>query len=352
MLVLSFLVTPVQADAAVELNNPVIEKDSSMQAGQKVTYDTVYFGSYPQAEVVASKADMDSIPLDVRTETDFIVDATLYKKLKKATWKKNETTINGKKYRRLKKEQSTYLVPANGWVNNHYNWDNDYHYFKYQPIKWRVLEVSDDEVFLLADKILDCQKYNERLDVMTWEECSLRKFLNKKFLTSAFSKKEKKAIVKAEVENEGNGYHEQYGEYYVIDGGNDTKDKVYLLSLSEVFEDEAVQYGFVAGDEYNDDEAKRAKNTAYAKAMGCGTCSEEDYIGNCNYWLRSPGKETYNATYVRDYGWTYIGGTTVNYYGFGVRPVLRLNLSKYKPTYAGTICTDGTVTPASKWGNQ
>lgn len=37
------------------LKNPVIEADTGMEAKQKVTWDCVWFGSYPQAEVVASK---------------------------------------------------------------------------------------------------------------------------------------------------------------------------------------------------------------------------------------------------------------------------------------------------------
>ncbi len=37
------------------------------------------------------------------------------------------------------------------------------------PIKWRVLSVKGDDAFLVADKNLDCQKYNDTFIDVTWE---------------------------------------------------------------------------------------------------------------------------------------------------------------------------------------
>ena len=42
-----------KVQAATTLNNPRIIADSSMQAGQKVTWDCVWFGAYPQSEVTS-----------------------------------------------------------------------------------------------------------------------------------------------------------------------------------------------------------------------------------------------------------------------------------------------------------
>ena len=108
IMAVSILAVPTSAKATGTLKNPVIEKDSSMKAGQKVTYDTVYFGSYPQAEVVASEEEQYTVYETIRNGEDYIVDAKLYDKLKNATWKNNETTIGGEKYRRLKSENATY----------------------------------------------------------------------------------------------------------------------------------------------------------------------------------------------------------------------------------------------------
>ena len=41
--------------AATTLSNPRIIADSSMQAGQKVTWDCVWFGAYPQSEVISGE---------------------------------------------------------------------------------------------------------------------------------------------------------------------------------------------------------------------------------------------------------------------------------------------------------
>ena len=129
-----------KVQAETTLQNPRIVKDSSMDAGQKVTWDCVWFGSYPQSEVTAE-------------------DGAIYTKLKKkAEWNNNNTVIEGTKYRRFKGEDST-ARDEEGL----YNWNEDYttyHYFKYEPIKWRILNTDGDEALLLADVALDDQEYN------------------------------------------------------------------------------------------------------------------------------------------------------------------------------------------------
>jgi len=43
----------IAAKAEAALRNPVVVKDSSItNAGQKTTWDCVWFGSYPQTEIV------------------------------------------------------------------------------------------------------------------------------------------------------------------------------------------------------------------------------------------------------------------------------------------------------------
>lgn len=63
---------------------------------------------------------------------------------------------------------------------------------KKDPIKWRVLSVNGNDAFLVADKNLDVMWYNQYIrrydendnafDVeVTWENCTLRKWLNSDF---------------------------------------------------------------------------------------------------------------------------------------------------------------------------
>ena len=75
--------------ADVPLTLPEVKAaDTMMTAGQKVTWDCIYFGSYPQSEITSK-------------------DGSVYNKLKNATsWDNNDTTIDGVKYRKLKGEDA------------------------------------------------------------------------------------------------------------------------------------------------------------------------------------------------------------------------------------------------------
>lgn len=46
------------------------------------------------------------------------------------------------------------------------------------PIKWRVLSVNGDDAFLLADKIIDVQRYQSEENEATWETSTMRNWLN------------------------------------------------------------------------------------------------------------------------------------------------------------------------------
>ena len=120
-----------------------------------------------------------------------------------------------------------------------------------EPIKWRVLSVNGNDAFLLADQNLDNQPYNNQpwADV-TWATCALRTWLNETFLNNAFSKDEQNAIEKTLVVNENNL---EYG----TNGGVDTTDKVYLLSIAEASNS---AYGFDS-EFYEDSETRVAMNS-------------------------------------------------------------------------------------------
>lgn len=94
------------------------------------------------------------------------------------------------------------------------------------PIQWRVLSVDNDEVLLLADKCLEYQQFhNGTEESVTWENCSLRKWLNDEFYNNAFSADEKNAIVQKTLSND-------IDSRYVVEC-NDTQDNVALLSWDE-----------------------------------------------------------------------------------------------------------------------
>ena len=331
-------ITLPKVNAAENISNPRIVKDSSMEAGQKVTWDCVYFGSYPQSEITSK-------------------DGSIYNALKNATgWdENNDITIGRTKYRRLKGEDATHYSSNE---EGQYNWNGNYktyHYFKYEPIKWRVLNRNGNDAFLLADVALDDQKYNtnyEDVDV-TWETSSMRSWLNgygasvnqsktdyskKNFINSAFTSTQKNAIKTTSVVNNNN-------INYGTTGGNNTSDQVFLLSTSEVYNtDTAAGYGFVKNN--IDDEARRSRCSTYAHAMGTWRYYDTDaeytkYNGNVYWRLRS--SSWCSASYV-DYGYglfEYIDVDEPSFSLCGMRPALHLNLSSSNLySYAGTVCSD------------
>lgn len=320
-----------KVQAATTLQNPRIVKDSSMDAVQRVTWDCVWFGSYPQSEVTEK-------------------DGAIYNALKNATsWdSNNDITIGNIKYRRLKGEDATNC----GNSSESYDWKNDYttyHYFKYEPIKWRVLSVDESDALLLADIALDDQRYNLNYGSVTWETSSIRSWLNgygatanepktdyshKNFINSAFSSDGKRAIKITNVINYNN----------ISDGtnaGNNTLDKIFLLSESEVSYNK--KYGFVKEEEKADD-ARVSRCSAYAHAMGVYISTDyvntwdRKYNGNVEWWLRSPGSYEDRAGIVCETGYGSGFGYEVNNPCTGVRPALHLNLSSSNLySYAGTV---------------
>ncbi|MDE6231793.1 MAG: fibronectin type III domain-containing protein [Lachnospiraceae bacterium] len=328
-----------KADAAeqVTLHNPVITEDSTTEAGQKVTWDCVWFGSYPQTEV--KKTDSE------------------YASLKSASsWDSNgDIVINGTKYRRMLKGDATYdyaTSDSGSEDDNYYDWEDDttYHYFRCEPVKWRVLKTDEKSAMLLSDIVLDDREYNTKYKDVTWETSTIRSWLNgygaeknqedinygsSNFIDNAFTSQEKSAIADTKVVNNDN-------LNYDTEGGNDTVDKLFLLSESEVYTDNAAAYGFVSNSS-TDDEARRCKSSDYAKAMGVYSSTLAGYK-YCYWWLRSPGYSSDSAAYV--YGDGYIGssGDSVSDCNDGVRVALNLNLlASNLYTYAGTVCSDGTV---------
>ncbi|MFQ9748125.1 MAG: DUF6273 domain-containing protein [Anaerobutyricum soehngenii] len=119
----------------------------------------------------------------------------------------------------MKGKDATYSTSSS---SPYYNWNNDYntyHYFKYEPIKWRVLSVDGTDALLLADVALDDQRYNLNYKSVTWATSSIRSWLNgygvsanepqkdyshKNFLNAAFSSEEKNAIKITNVINDNN----------------------------------------------------------------------------------------------------------------------------------------------------
>ena len=171
-----------------------------------------------------------------------------------------------------------------------------------EPIGWRVLEVSGGSALIVSEYALDARAYNEDYESVTWETCTLRKWLNGEFYETAFNEDEKVRIALTEVENADN-------PTYGTDGGADTEDHVYLLSLGE-----AEKY-------FEGDKDRRAIPTEYAIARNVWV---REKTGTVWWWLRSPSPNSCYAAGVDPDGSLYIIGYSVYDYRNAVRPALRL----------------------------
>ena len=135
-----------------------------------------------------------------------------------------------------------------------------------EDIEWLVLERKDNKIFVVSKYALDYQKYHYSWsDDITWESCTLRKWLNNDFFNAAFTDDEKAMIPTVTVSADKN-------PNYVTHPGNATKDKVFLLSIAEIN-----NYGAI-----------KCPPSAYLRAQRDFTSVNPNV---CYWWTRSPGKE-------------------------------------------------------------
>ena len=173
-----------------------------------------------------------------------------------------------------------------------------------EEIEWLVLSKEGTKILVISKYALDGSPYHTNNDEITWETCTLRKWLNNEFINAAFSAEEKAMIPTVTVSADKN-------PRYNTDPGNATQDQLFLLSIKEV-----KKY-------FGSDMEKYCKPTAYAIAHG----GEDAYSF---WWLRSPGKFQYCAAAVFD------NSNDISEYGevahrfHNVRPAMWIDLSKIK----------------------
>ena len=175
-----------------------------------------------------------------------------------------------------------------------------------EAIEWIVLDKEKDGRLLLLTKYcIERVSYHKQAVDITWEECFIRSWLNKGFLDDSFTKEEQWIIPTSYVVNEDN-------PLYGTDGGNDTYDKAFLLSIKE------------AQDYFENDRARMTSATELAKLHYAYT----DPFNNTAWWLRSPSFKSNKAAVVADHGEVYIGAYhKVTDMIFATRPALRVDLS-------------------------
>ena len=91
-----------------------------------------------------------------------------------------------------------------------------------EDIEWIVAYVHDWDVIVVSKYALDYQPYNTKDEDTSWENSSLRKWLNNDFYNAAFSKEEQKQIPSVPVINENKN-----------DEWNYVQDKIFIMSRSD-----------------------------------------------------------------------------------------------------------------------
>lgn len=173
-----------------------------------------------------------------------------------------------------------------------------------EPIEWLVLDQVEDRLLVISRCALDTVPYNDTQKSITWEFCTLRKWLNNEFLNTAFTSAEQEKILALVVPADENPKSE-------VDPGRPTRDKVFILSIAEV-----QKY-------FPTDEARDSMPTAYAIAKGA---YESLMSGTSWWWLRTPGQYSEYVAYIKGSGTIDVAGKVSTYDRFAVRPVMWIEI--------------------------
>jgi len=196
--------------------------------------------------------------------------------------------------------------------------------------KWRVLKVDGNSALIITENVIEQRAYHEEFIQITWENCDLRKYLNKGFYDT-FDPTDRERILETRITDGDNPW---YGTKW----GNSTVDKIFLLSTNEV-----LQYFGDSGDVknsrrwyYTDDADELVESDA--EHWECGECVNDQYndarktlyhkVYNAGWdermwWLRSPGIHVRPTTVmIGRTGELFISGADVYMTDIGVRPAM------------------------------
>ena len=275
--------------------------------------DNSYDSSSDNDEEYVYDEDSD---IDSDEETDYSKKRTSDKTNNKNNNLAKKTKNSNKTAKTVTKTNESVTKTNNDYDNNdwhhkdYYNYgnsievDNNAESSKFETvlfgnIEWIVLDYDNSKALLLTKDITELRPYHNDVENVTWEKCTLRSYLNNTWFNNTFSESEKKRILTTYVNNNDNN---EYG----TPGGNDTKDKVFLLSIDEVkkyFSTDSERIAFYRG------EAER-------------------------WWLRSPGDYRDHAADITNHGHIHSNGQYVyesaeNWGGWsvGVRPAILIDLN-------------------------
>ena len=335
---LSLLLCMIMVFGAVAVGGKGIGELFSSGKAEAAGYsvgDIVTFGSYPQSEVTkesdsATYAKLEATSKNWVSYRYYSGDGS-YGSMKQGDWMEYaDMDINGdgaNDYRavRFTQYRSHWTIdtssPDRSFQDDNGYTVNNIYYFKYEPMKWQVLD--PEKGLVLSKSIIDSQAYSNTIYSNSngytndaagekyandYATSSIRKWLNEDFYNTAFTSDQKQNILPTTLDN--SAYSTDYSKYDSVS----TTDNVFLLSYSEA---QNASYGFT--DNTSSTETREAVGTDYAKAQDLCVFSN-----GCSFWrLRSAGGSSGSACNVYYDGYVYyilVSGTNN-----GVRPALRLS---------------------------
>lgn len=295
----------------------------------------IYFGYWPQTlerdETVIAKlnemAGKPPLPRDKENPYNWEShEGTTY------MWQKI-VIYNGTKYLgvQMNDYRASGVYSLSSYIMKNGYFTSEVYWFKYEPIKWRILTTSGNSAYIMSDIALDSFSiqpdryqgfYNEKYGVFrtdqngnmdgtyanNWEYCFLRQWLNDTFYNAVFNGLQKEIIQTTHLDNTARssnpndypkyyGYGENAGKNKFADQCKDTDDKIFLLSLRDVT---TTAYGFNK-DVLAEDSARNLQATDFAKLHGAPmNTNDKKYV---TWYTRSPSPANGNqgyATFVLD----------------------------------------------------
>lgn len=327
-------VAPISELAGVDWASLFAHKAEALSGDYNVG-DVVKLGSYPQSRVTDSTL-ISALNKIAKTWTSYgyYSGNDNVGSMAKGDWMKySDFTYNGVKYRAVTFSQYrpyyTHTSLSSGELHQKYNgyYTNNVYYFKFEPLKWRVLDPATGLV--LCENIVDSQAYSntvyeygtDKNGTAYWNDSahthyandyatsSIRKWLNNDFYNTAFSAAEKKSILTTTLDNRA--YSTDHSEY----NSETTKDKIFLLSYSDI---NNAAYGLSSRSN------RLSKGSDYAKSQGLYV----DSNGQSSMRLRSAGHDSYHTSRVsHDGDLNHYIKNDINFTPDGVRPALRTNFA-------------------------
>lgn len=181
-------------------------------------------------------------------------------------------------------------IPINQSDQSHVGLEITIGSYNHKKIQWIVLRDTGNYILIITKYAVKRIPYNNELCFITWENCSLRSWLNNDFYKNSFSNDERKKIQKMRIPSEIMKDHE-------FNPSCETEDFISILNIRE--------YEHFFGKVLH---------------WKCKTYPPEKIPVQC--WLRNNGLNERHAAFIGRSGTVHGGGSFVNSPRNGVRPIM------------------------------